>query len=195
MNLKEFCEKNWYILSDTLPKNLYRYWDDKISITTIISILKDPSLEYVIKYHQDKIDEACVEWIRIHKQAEEFFRKWSWVSEININFMSWLILKGLDIVKTESSYYKEWIRWTIDAVWYSIKDKKFYNIDYKNTNKHSEKYCLQLWGYKWLNWFDWVLLYWKWKLNIIEAWEEYEKIFIELKDYFFNLINKKLWKI
>lgn len=43
--------------------------------------------------------------------------------------------------------------------------------------------------YKRLNGNDWILVYGKWKLKVIEVEDFYKDLFIELKDYFIWLLN------
>lgn len=190
MNLKEWCDKNWYYLKDTIDYEWDRYWDGNVSITSILKLIVDPTFEFVMNKYKDQVEEAANEWTRIHKQAEDFHTKWSWVNEINKNFMLFHTLYWIESIWQELTFYKEWVRWTVDAVWSNIEWKLF-NIDYKNTNKHSEKYCLQLWWYKWLNGNDGMLVYGKWKLKVIEVPDYYLDLFVELKDLFFTLLNNK----
>lgn len=194
MNLKEWCDSNWYYLKDKIDFDIDRYWDWCISVTTILKLIVDPKFEYVMQNNKEAIEKACINWTAVHKEAEDFFTKWSWVDTINKNFMMFHTLYSIEVIKQEETFYKEWVRWTVDVIW--MKDDPFwkpiyYNIDYKNSSKHSPKYCLQMWGYKWLNWNDWILVYGKWKLSVIEVQSFYEELFIELKDYFFTLLNNE----
>jgi hypothetical protein len=191
MNLKQWCWNNWYTLKYDIDFEIDRYWDWNVSITTLLKILYDSSFEYVLRNHKEAVDKACKEWTRIHKQAEDFYTKWSWVNQINKNFMMFHSLYNTEVIWQEQTFINDWVRWTIDVIC-SI-DGKEYNIDYKNTNIHSAKYCLQLWWYKYLNGNNWILVYGKWKLKVVEVEDYYLDLFIELKQYFFNLLNKKKW--
>ena len=102
-----------------------------------------------------------------------------------------------EVISQEQTFYKEWVRWTIDNISYCVNYPYWQwirNIDYKNTNKHSEKYCLQLWWYKWLNGNDGILVYGKWKLKVVEVPDYYLDLFVELKDYFFTLLKHERHK-
>lgn len=189
MNIKDWCKDNWYYLKDKIDFEWDRYWDWIPSITSILQLIWDPWFEFVMKKYGDKVKESAIKWTKEHSNAEQFFNPKSWVTNINKNFMMFHVLYNVNVIETEKTIYKDWIRWTIDLIW-EIKWKWIYNIDYKNTNKHSLKYCLQLWWYKFLNWNPWVLVYWKWKLNVKFVEDFYKDLFIELKNYFFYLLNK-----
>lgn len=202
--LKQWCSWNWFYLKDAIDYDWDRYKDWFVSITSILKLIVDPKFEYVLQNNKEAVEQACINWTAVHKEAEDFFTKWSWVDTINKNFMMFHTLYNIESIAQEQTFYKEWVRWTIDAIWrketevskldhnWYLDSKNVYtnfNIDYKNSIKHSPKYCLQMWWYKWLNWNDWILVYGKWKLNVIEVQSFYEELFIELKDYFFKILN------
>jgi hypothetical protein len=188
MNLIEFCNRYWYKLKDKLPDNWDRYWTGIPSVTTILSLLEDWWLEYVLRNNKSSVTNSINEWIKTHEEAELFFKPNSWVVDLNNNIIKFHVLYNVKIIWTEV-YYKKDICWTIDLV--SDINWKIINCDYKNSKFHSTKYFLQLMGYKYLNWNDWLLVYVKWKLKVVEVDNSFYNIFIELKDYFFILKNGK----
>lgn len=210
MNLLEWCESNWYYLKDKIDFNYWRYLDWFVSVTEVLKLIWDPWFEYVMKYNEDKVKEAAVKWTEVHKQAEDFFTPKSWVIDVNQNFMKFHTLYDVKILKQEETYYKyvwevkwiHWIRWSVDCIGEVMYDNPFTkpsyyitNIDYKNSEKHSPKYLLQLAWYKWLNWNNWILVYGKWKLKIVHYDWELDNIWIELVDLFFKLKNNETnWK-
>jgi hypothetical protein len=202
MDLKQWCDNNWYYLKDKIDFTYWRYWDWYVSVTEILKLIWDPWFEYVMKYNEDKVKEAAIKWTEVHKQAEDFFTPKSWVIDVNQNFMKFHTLYDVTILKQEETYYRDSVRWTIDCVGkvmyenpYTIPSYYITNIDYKNSAKHSPKYLLQLAWYKWLNWNVWILVYWKWKLKVIEYTSELDNIWIELVDLFFKLKNNETnWK-
>ncbi len=202
MNLNDFCKKNWYTLRDTLDWiNLNRY-EDWYSVTTVLQLLYDPTFNYIYKTYKAAVDKACKEWTEEHLKVEKFFDAKSGVKAMNANFMKFLSLYNAEPLQREITEYREynWImfRWTIDSIcmidyptiWNSI-----YNVDWKNSKTHSEKYLLQLAWYKWLNRYDWILVYWKDKLVLKEYTWEYDEVWQELIYYFLKLHNEKVKEI
>lgn len=197
MNLNKWCEANWYYLKDKIDFTYLRYWDWFVSVTEILKLIWDPWFEYVMKHNEDKVKEAASKWTEVHKQAEDFFTPKSWVIDVNQNFMKFHTLYDVTILKQEETYYKYGVRWSIDCIGKVNYDwlTQILNIDYKNSQKHSPKYWLQLAWYKWLNWNNWVLVYGKWKLKVIHYNWELDNIWIELVDLFFKLKNNEgNWK-
>lgn len=198
MNLQEFCDKNWYILKDKINYDWDRYSNWTVSVTSILKLLHDPKFEFVMQKYEDKVLEACDRWTLVHNTAEAYFN-WNLVPtddiencvKLNPNVSKFHSLFVKEITWTETRYEKEWVSWTIDLeAILDIRWKTYEaNADYKNAKSKSEKYKLQMWWYKWLNWKPWVLVYvWK-KLELIEVSDIYTEIFIELKDYFLTLKN------
>ena len=190
-NLIEFCNKNWYTLKDKIDFNIDRYWDWNTSITTILKLIIVPWFDLILRKYPDQIKAAADKWTEVHSEAENFFIPKSGVTTMNPNFMKFHTLYNVKVTKQEERYIKDSISWKIDVEWEieywdSIWER---NIDYKNALKHSEKYCVQLAWYKYLNWKPWILVYGKWKLQVIEVWSEYDIIFEELLNYFFNLLK------
>lgn len=195
MNLNEFCKKNWYILKDSLDWiNLNRYWDWCVSVTTVLQLLYDPKFDYVLKNNKEAVDKACELWTIEHNNVDKFFDAKSTIKEMNPNFMKFISLYNVTPLKREETLYKEynWIkfRWTIDMIAHCEYYPYFiwtYNIDWKNSKTHSDKYLLQLAWYKWFNRNDWILVYWKDKLIVKEYSSEYDEVWIELINYFITL--------
>lgn len=186
MNLIEFCNKYWYTLKDKIPTNRDRYWTWIPSVTTILSLLEDWWLEYVLKHNKEAITNAINEWLKTHEEAELFFSPQSWVNIVNPNIIKFHVLYDVKIIWTEV-YYEKDICWRIDLI-ADIKWQLF-NCDYKHAKYSSPKYFLQLMWYKYLNSYDWMLIYTKWKLKVINVDNYYYDIFIELKEYFFKLLK------
>lgn len=184
MNLNEFCTKYWYKLLDKLPDNRDRYWTGIPSVTTILSLLKDDDFNLVLRKNSSAIKSSITEWLKTHKDAELYFQKDSWVDTCNLNVTKFHSYYWVSIVWQEVYYNKD-ICWTVDLV--ATINWVTYNIDYKYSKYHSVKYFLQLMWYKYLNWYDWKLVYLKWKLQVIDVPNEFYDIFIELKDYFLKL--------
>lgn len=196
MNLKEWCDSNWYHLKDSLEWiNIDRYWDWCVSVTTILKLIVDPKFDYVLQNNKEAVELAASKWTEEHYKAEKFFEKWSWVTDMNLNFTKFHTLYNTDIISTEQTLYKEYkwikVRWTIDCIWncqsISQSISLELNIDYKNSDKHSAKYLMQLAWYKWLNWNNWMLVYGKWKLKVVSYNWELDSIWIELLEYFISL--------
>ncbi len=191
MNLIEFCNKNWYTLMDSIPENRDRYGNWIPSVTTVLKMIQDPWFDYVMQNFKPEVMEAARIWTEVHEWIETFFTDWAandsqWFKN-SVKFHS---LYNIKIIEQEKQYMKWWISWKIDLianVEYNIN--WIYNIDYKNCLKHSPKYLVQLWGYKYLNWNPWLLVYLKKKLKIVIVPDEYELIFIELKDYFLSKLE------
>ena len=189
MDLKEFCEKNWYYLKDRIPENWDRRKDWIPSVTTILSLIWDDSFEYVKRFHWTKLKEAATEWTRVHDEADNFFKNNSWTVEVNKNILKFHSLYVTKIINSEERYERNWVSWRIDLE-AEIDYHKYswdYNADYKNCKMKSEKYKVQLWGYQFLNWRPWLIVYVKNKLEVVEVPPYYQSIFEELVDYFFKL--------
>lgn len=195
MNLKQWCDSHWFKLKESIDFDIDRYWDGNISITTVLKIIEDPIFDYVMTNHKEAVEKAAEQWTHEHYKADKFFDKWSWVTDMNLNFTKFLTLYDVKIIHREKIFYKEYkwfkFRWSVDLLWevnYPFTSHK--NIDYKNSTKHSPKYLMQLEWYHWLNSFLWLLVYGKWKLKVIEYNWELESIWLELLDYFISLLKK-----
>lgn len=191
MNLKTFCELNWFKLKEKIDYNWDRYWNWTVSVTSILKLIEDPKFDAILSMYPERVQARADKWTEEHSKAELFFKPKSWVTEMNPNFMKFHTLFWIEPLKHEERVEKDNVSWTIDLIWRITMwiNKWTYNIDYKNSDKHSIKYELQLMWYKWLNWNDWVLVYWKWKLKVIYPNPELYDIWIQLKDYFFKLLN------
>jgi hypothetical protein len=192
MNLQQWCESNWYYLKDRIDFKYGRHWDGLPTVTEILQLIWDPWFQYVMNNYEDKVKEAADKWTAVHKQAEQFFIAKSWVTEMNLNFTKFHTLYNITILKQEKTYYRDCIRWTVDLVWECTSydwmyENQILNIDYKNSNKHSPKYLLQMAWYKYLNWNNWILVYGKWKLKVFHYNWELDDIWIELVNLFFKL--------
>lgn len=191
MNLKQWCESNWFILKDKIDFEVDRYWDWLISITTLLKIIRDPVFEIVLDKYWEQCKQAAKEWTKVHKEAEDFFQAWSWVTTMNPNLIKFHSLYNVKPIYHEKLFIVWKIRWSVDLVWEIDywEYKWTYNIDYKNSKVHSPKYLMQLAWYKWLNWFNWILVYWKDKLKVVHYNWELDEIWQELVDYFLTLLE------
>jgi len=191
-NIKQWAIDNKYELLDYIPGNWDRYWDGVPSVTTILSLLRDPWFEYVKKLYPDQLKVACDRGTRIHWEAEDFFDAWEPV--IHSQIMKFHILHDVVIIGKENNYRRYWIQWTIDLECYYNGVHWLINVDYKSSAKKSKKYFLQMWGYKYLNGVDWGILYLSpKKFELVICPDEYEELFIELKNYFFTLLRS--WQL
>lgn len=186
MTLEEFCIKHNFRLATELPSNWDRYWNWIPSVTTILSLLIDDKFNYVLRKNSSTIKASVADWLKNHSDAELFFKPNSWITECNLNVIKFHSYYSVKIIWTEVNYLKD-ISWTIDLV--CEINWKLYNVDYKHAKFKSVKYYLQLMWYKYLNWNDWMLVYIKDRLEVIEVDNEYYDIFIQLKDYFLKLLN------
>jgi hypothetical protein len=218
-NLKEFCKENWFTLKDRIDYKWDRYDNLIVSVTSILKIIVDPWFEFVVRNYWDKLQEACDNGTRIHSMWEEFYTpnylkqcdsdpsqinlQWS-LEEISEDeylksnkdismIVKFHCLYNTENIALEKRYEREWVSWCIDLICkLNYKWRRLIkNVDWKTSKKHSPKYLVQLWWYKWLNWNDWLIVYIKDKLVIKEVDPKYEKIFIEAKDLFFELLNKR----
>lgn len=183
--INKFATDNWLMLSWSFEYG--RYWDWKVSITELLSILVDPSFEYIKVNHAWKLKEACERWTRIHENLEKwndksdpFYRRWR----------EWKICNGINIIQKENTYSKDEIRGTIDAMveqeWYTL-----FPVDYKSSLRRNEKYCIQVAWYCRLTWAThWWILYLSKDKYIYEEVdiEKYLPIFLDLLEYSRNII-------
>ena len=56
MNLKEWCDKNWYYLKDKIDYNWDRYSDGNVSITSILKLIVDSIFDFVMNKYKDKVE-------------------------------------------------------------------------------------------------------------------------------------------
>lgn len=192
MNLETFCNVYWYTLKSEIDYNWDRYNNWIPSVTSILKLLDDESFNNFATNFSWLLNSSAKEWTRVHKEAEDFFTKWSWIKNINKNFIKFHTLFNVRIIDKEKTIIKDWLypySWTIDLIWdISYNNIKWvYNIDYKNSCYHSTKYELQLMWYKYLNWNNWILVYGKWELKTILANDELEEVWIQLLEYFYKL--------
>ncbi len=186
MNLKEFCEKYNYTLRDKLPEGWDRYKNWIPSVTTILSLLEDKWFETVLRVNSSAVKSSIQEWLKTHKEADEFFKPKSLTKDVNLNVIKFHSYYDVKIISTEETFYKD-ISGQVDLI--CNIDGIIYNVDYKYSKYQSPKYFLQLMGYKYLNGNDWILAYLKWTLKIIHVDNFYYDVFIELKDYFLSLLE------
>jgi len=191
MKLIEFCNQYWYKLKDKVDYDWDRYWDWNASVTSILKMIIDPKFDFILNKYKDQCEKSAFIWKQEHSNVELFFKPKSGVDKMNNNFMKFITLYNIKPIYQEKTYIKDWVRWTIDMIadvnYYDLKWT--YNIDWKNTNKQSKKYELQLNAYKRLNWYDWILVYWKSNLQIIKV-SDYMEVWLELLNYF---LTKRLW--
>lgn len=192
--LQDFCNQHWYELKTEIDWDWDRYKNWIPSVTTILWVIHDPWFSYVLKNFKEKVQEAADRWTIVHSNAELYFKKDSWIKEMNPMFTKLHTLLNIEILNTEERYTRDWISWTIDLIGKVNYGEHVwvYNIDYKNTDKHSPKYAVQLWGYEYLNGNKWIIAYWKTKLKVIFVEEYYKDIFIEAKDLFSYLHKKTI---
>ena len=192
--IKDWAKENGYILKDKIDWNWDRYGYWIPSVTTILQLLVEPSFEYVKRRYASEVKIACEKGTKIHWDAEDFFNGDS--EQIHKQIMKFHVLYNVVIKWKEVKIKIHWFQWTIDMVW--ELDYLFYwdlrkdmNIDYKSSMNESKKYFLQLMGYKEGNGNDWAILYLndkKFKLVFVPP--EYMELWIELREYFFTLLNK-----
>lgn len=189
LKLKQWCKDNWYYLKNEIDFKWWRYWDWNVSVTELLKLIWDPKFDFVMFKYKNKVDEAAKIWTQVHSDADHFFNAKSGITKMNKNFMIFHTLYNVEVIKREETLYKDWVRWTIDLIGKINYDwvNGIFNIDYKNSDTHSPKYLLQLAWYKWLNWNNWILVYWKTKLRVVHYNWELDDIWLELKDYFFKL--------
>jgi len=174
--LKEFCERYGYELSDQLK--YWRYWDDMITVTELLSLIIDPWFEFVKTNLPDKLKKACDRWTRVHKMFETWI-----VPDDNIlhaynkQYKQWLLLHDISISDKEKTYYKDNIRWTIDAV---LEDGTI--VDYKSSMFSNIKYNIQIWWYAYISGLS------KWSILYINN-KEYDYVDIEDIEYYKNLFK------
>lgn len=191
MDLKEFAESNGYEIKDSIDWEWDRYGDWLVSVTTILNLLRDPWFEFVKRNNPEALDRACARWKEIHSWAESFFN-WD-APSIDKRILKWHVLYGVETLRQEMTYEKQWVRWTIDLEW--LVNWTLRNVDYKSSNNQSMKYHLQLAGYYWLNGNPWSLVYLsKDSFEYVEVdVEKYLPVFLELKELFFTLKNRS-WR-
>lgn len=187
MNLKQFCEIHWYTLKDRIDFKWWRHWDWIPTVTEILQLLYDPWFEYVKRAHPITLNKAAEEWTRIHKQAEDYF---NWDSnDVKNLILQFHLFNDVKTLHQEKTFYKWWLhnfRWTVDKIWEI--ESIIYNMDYKNSDHQSPKHKVQMWWYKDLDTYNWILVYVWTKLEVVYVESFYQDIFIELKDYFFTLL-------
>lgn len=200
MNLHDFCRINWYILKTKIDWNWDRYNDWHPSVTTILKLIEDPWFNFVMERYKDQVEQSAARWTIVHDAAENFFN-WNLVLtdstediiKLNPNVSKFHSLFVKEILWMETRYEKDWVSGRIDLeALVNIRWNEYIaNIDYKNAKVKSEKYKVQCGWYEWLNWKPWVLAYVNWKLELVQVESFYKDIFVELKDYFFYLLNNK----
>ena len=188
--LKQFASENKMNLLDSIPRDWDRYWDGIWSVTALLKLLQEPGFEYVKRNYADEVAEACKRWTDIHQWAEDFF---SWMSEdIHKQILKFHVLYDFKIAAQEQRVFKD-ISWWIDVIGSSplLSWGVLVNVDYKTNIKENIKYKLQMCWYKYLNGYDWYILYTSdKKFNLVEVeMDIYMPIFLELKEYFFYLLN------
>lgn len=207
--LTQFIEDNWYELWHIVTYNSYRTWErsevrdyDSISVTEMLNLIEDPTMNMVKSLHWDKLKEACVYWTSVHQSLEDYHRYWELEdTPINIQFKKSLIENDINILEAEQVFSKEiWIGFpltaTIDVIWTidELKSVIDYKTSKKNRNFISVKYKIQIALYCILSWVDaWAILYLnqKWyKLVQIEDIEYYKEIAYELIEYAIYCFNK-----
>jgi len=201
-NLNKFCKDNWYNLLDEFTFNSYRTWDrseirdyDSVSVTEVLWLIEDPTINMVKSLHWDKLKQACDYGTFVHQSLEDYHRYWDLEdTPINIQFKKALIENDINILEAEQTFSKDLsvgipLTATIDAI--SSIDCSNVLIDYKTSKKNrnfiSIKYNIQIAFYSILSWIDrWAILYLnqKWyKFIEVEDLEYYKKVATELLEY------------
>lgn len=186
--LKLFCKDNWFELWTDLVYG--RYGTDDISVTELLSIIEDPSFTYIKQNYWDKIQEACDRWHAVHEMLEseevhivQWSRSWIDITKTSYykRFREWKLLYWIDIIDKEKTFYKDWIRWTVDAI------TNVGVVDYKTSTRKNPKYMIQIAAYCWLSWIDtWYILYMdekKFEFVEVENLKYYTELWIELLEY------------
>lgn len=147
MRLKELIDKNPnYYLKENIE--FWRYGDGKISVTEALWFIGDRWLDFIKNNYADQLQVACERWTRVHQELEDYWRDAKlWNSNRYKLFRKFLLVKGIDILEAEKTYYRGNIRWTIDAIVTII-----WTLDYKSSLCISEKYKVQIAAYCWLSW-------------------------------------------
>ena len=185
MTLKEWLDNNWLKLKDKIDWEWDRYWDWQVSVTTILQIIEDPWFEYVKRNHAEAVEAACERWKAIHSWAEDFFS--AKAMAVDKRILKFHVLHDVRVTWMEKTYFKEWVRWSVDLEAYVDWLEK--NVDYKSSAKKNPKYHLQITWYYWLNWKGWGILYlWKSYEYVEVDVVELLPVFLELKEYFFCLL-------
>lgn len=188
--LKQFASENKMNLLDRLPSWWNRYGDWIGSVTALLKLFQEPWFEYVKRNYADEVAVACKRGTDIHQWAENFF---SWVSDnIHKQIIKFHVLYDFKIHAQEQRVFKD-ISWGIDVIGSSplLSNGVLVNVDYKTNIKQNIKYKIQMWGYAYLNWNPGYILYMndkKFELVEVEM-DIYLPLFLELKEYFFYLLN------
>lgn len=189
--IKKFSSENKINLLDRIPLT----WDDRYkdwipSVTTMLSLFQEPGFEYVKRNYADEVAIACKRGTDIHQWAEDFF---DWLSpDIHKQIMKFHVLYDFKIAAQEQRIFKD-ISGGIDVIGNSplLSWGVLVNIDYKTNIKQNIKYKIQMGGYNYLNWNPGYILYMsdkKFELVEVEM-DIYLPLFLELKEYFFYLLN------
>lgn len=188
--LLKFCKDHWYTLKESIDFDTDRYKDWIPSVTTILQLIVDPWFEYIKKHKKEMLKKACDRWNKIHKDAEDFSNGKSLSQHPQIT--KFQVLHDITTVHAERKHIKDWIQWTIDAEVQVGPIEWLTNIDYKSSLHENAKYKIQLWWYHYLTWNSWMILHiWPDSYKLINSTVDDLLIFIELKDYFFTLLNQK----
>jgi hypothetical protein len=190
--IKQFASENKMNLLDSLPTWWDRYWDGIWSVTALLKLFQEPGFEYVKRNYADEVAVACKRWTDIHQWAEDFF---SWLSEdIHKQILKFHVLYDFKISAQEQRVFKD-ISGGIDVIGSSplLSWGVLVNVDYKTNIKQNIKYKIQMWWYNYLNWNPGYILYMsdkKFELVEVEM-DIYLPLFLELKEYFFYLLNSQ----
>ena len=190
--LKQFASENKMNLLDRLPESWDRYGDWIGSVTALLKLFQEPWFEYVKRNYADEVAIACKRGTDIHQWAEDFF---SWESdEIHKQILKFHVLYDFKIAAQEQRIFKD-ISWWIDVIGSSplLCNGVLVNVDYKTNIKQNVKYKIQMWWYNYLNWNPGFILYMSdKKFDLVEVdMNIYLPLFLELKEYFFYLLNYK----
>jgi hypothetical protein len=206
--LKEFISRYEYWLHNILSYNSYRTWTrsevrdyDSISITEVLGLIIDPTMEFCKRYYSDKMKEACEYWTWIHSDIEKNIKWWKSKKEwIHIQYRLALLKEWINLIESEKLYSKNFkslpvITGTID--WLTDDTVIDFKTSRTDRNFKSVKYQLQLAWYRWLSWYSGSrILYLNWKKYSVkdsEDMEYYDKVWLQLLEYSNKLYE--LWQI
>lgn len=190
--LIEWCDQNWYALSNGLPDWWDRYNDWIPSVTAVLWLIIDKQFEIVKLMHAEAVAQACINWTKQHKDLEDLMNGNTKMSSVGARVYEYLIYKSYKVISTETRLVKKinWLllQWTIDLI---IEDSSLVrkNFDYKNSKIISKKYLLQMWWYNLLNWNKWIVFPLKGKNKVYHSNQEHKDLFFMLLEYFYKLKN------
>lgn len=117
--LDHFVVKHNYQLLDFITYNSYRTGKrsevrdfDSISVTEVLSVIRDPTIDFLTRFHEDKLKEAQDYGTRAHKGIENYINKVqpqdfnSGPNDIDIQFKLFLIKNKVELHQSEVHFEK-----------------------------------------------------------------------------------------